>query len=232
MADERKSVAWSHSSLKSFQNCGKQYYETRVAKNVKQKKTEELIWGERGHKVAEHRLLTGEELTEEFAYLEPVMKRLAQTKGEVNTEQKLAITSSFKPTTWFGPDVWCRGVLDAVWLDGDAARIIDWKFGKRKLDSNQLRLFALLYFAHHPEVERINTAFVWLKTGQMDVEKFRREEVPALWQDILPDIRRLEYAHKTMTFIPRPSGLCNWCPVRGCSFWISEDGTGNQRGRT
>lgn len=157
---------------------------------------------------------------DEFAPYAAVAMRFAQTKGILATEQKLAITNAFKPTEWFAPDVWCRGVLDARWLDGSVARVVDWKTGKRKPDSKQLLLFALLVFACHPEVNRVNTAFVWLQTGKIDTAKFFRKDVSKLWQEILPEVRRLEYAHKTMTFIPKPSGICNgWCPVKSCTFW-------------
>lgn len=228
---ETKPIAWSHSALNTFNNCPKRYYEEKVAKSVRATKSDEILWGERVHRILEHRLKDNTPIDESLSYLEPVAARLGETKGAFSAEQKLAINQSFQPTEWFAPDVWCRAVLDAVWLDGETARIVDWKSGKRKLDSNQLRLFALMYFAHHPEVERVNSAFVWLKTGQVDVEKFKREDIPVLWQEILPEVRRLEYAHKTQTWVPKPSGLCNYCPVRQCSFWRSENGTGNQRGR-
>lgn len=91
--------------------------------------------------------------------------------------------------------------------------------GKRKPDSKQLKIFALLIFAHYPEVERVNTAFVWLQTGKVDTERFHRKDIPVLWQDILPEVRRFELAHKNQTWTPKPSGLCRgWCPVTTCSF--------------
>lgn len=170
--------------------------------------------------VDHHGLPAGIGLPADFTAYEPIAQRFAATKGLLTTERQLAITSSFQPTEWFASDVWCRGVLDACWIDGAIARVVDWKTGKRKPDSIQLMLFALLLFAHHPEVNRVNTAFVWLQTGKMDTEKFHRKDVPKLWQDILPNVRRLEYAHKTQTWIPKPSGICRgWCPVKTCHFW-------------
>jgi hypothetical protein len=220
-----KPIAWSYSSLNQYLTCGKQYHEVRVLKNFKEAPSEQLLWGERVHKFMEQALNepTDGNTGDEFKAYRRVAERFAQTKGQLATEQQLAITNSFKPTAWFAPDVWCRGVLDAIWIDGPIARVVDWKTGKRKPDSYQLKLFALLTFAHHPKVNRVNTAFVWLQTGKMDTAKFLRKDVPMLWQDILPNVRRLEYAHNTQTWIPKPSGLCRgWCPVKTCSFW---DGT-------
>lgn len=225
-------IAWSYSSLQKFLSCPKRYFEERVAKSVKQVPSEQILWGERVHKALEVAVLTKSAPEGEFKIYESVVQQLLQIPGAFHAEQKLAITSSFKPTQWFAPDVWCRAVLDAVWVEKEVAKIVDYKTGKRKLDSKQLKLFALMLFHHHPEVDRINTAFLWLKEGEPkkpDIEKFKRKDVPILWQDILPDVRRLEYAHKTQTWIPKPGPLCNYCPVKTCSFWRGENGEGGQR---
>lgn len=227
---ETKPITWSFSSLQKFKNCPKRYYEERVAKSVKQTPTEATNWGERIHAAFDNALKTDTPLEADLKPYSPVVERFAKTKGTLHSEQKLAITSSFKPTGYLAKDVWCRAVLDAVWIDKDVARVVDWKSGRRKRNgSYQLKLSSLILFAHHPQVDRVNTGFVWLQTGKMDVEKYYRKDIPILWQDILPDVRRLEYAHRTMTFVPKPGPLCRWCPVKKCSFWISEDGTGGQR---
>lgn len=222
---EIKPVAWSHSSLKKFLDCPKRYYEERVVKSVKDTPSEQSLWGDRVHKLIQAAIETKEIPEDEFAsYIRPLTP-FFETKGTLYTEQKLAITSSFKPTQWFASDVWCRVILDALWIDNDKALIVDWKSGKRRKDSNQLRLNALVLFAHYPEIDRINTAFVWLQGGAPDIEKFKREDIPVAWQEILPDVRRLEYAHRTQTFVPKPGPLCGWCPVQSCRFWVSKDGT-------
>lgn len=231
MNNDTHPIAWSFSSLKKFKDCPKMYYETRIAKSVKQTPTEQILYGERAHKAFEVALTTNTPLEGDFKPYAAVAEKLRDVKGVFSAEQKLAITTSFKPATWFGKDVWCRGVLDAVWVDNNKAIITDYKFGKQRKDTGQLKLFALLLFAHHPAVERVNTGFVWMQTGKAEVEKYYRKDVPVLWQDILPDVRRLEYAHRTQTWVPRPSGLCNYCPVQQCNFWRGFNGEGNQSGR-
>lgn len=224
-----KPIAWSHSSLNRFLSCGKMYYHINVAKDFREEKSEQLLWGERVHKFMEQCLLRNDTRTEQvrrriendvsLEIYRPIAERFAATAGNLTTERQLAITNAFQPTGWFAHDVWCRGVLDACWLAGNVARVVDWKTGRRKQDNRQLMLFALLIFAHHPEIERVNTAFVWLQSGKIDTEKFHRSDLPKLWQEFLPDVRRMEYAYKTQTWIPKPSGLCSWCPVRSCTFW-------------
>lgn len=218
-----KPIAWSYSALTRYLTCGKQYYHLNVAKDFSDPPSEISLWGDRVHNFMAKALFNpGAYIssTGEFAPYGDVVQRFAQVKGELRTEQQVAINNAFKPTGWWAVDVWCRGIFDAVWLNGDSAKIVDWKTGRRKVDSRQLKLFALLAFCIYPEVNRVNTAFVWLQSGHIDVEKFNREDFAFLWQDILPDVRRLEIAHKTQTWIPKPSGLCKgWCPVKSCSFW-------------
>ncbi len=219
-----KPVAWSHSSLQKFLQCPKRYYEESVIKSVKRKDTEHTIWGNDVHKGLELALKDKTPLPKNMEGFKPVVERFTHIKGTLYTEQKLAINQALRPVEWFAPDVWCRTVIDALWIEDEVAKLADWKSGKRKRGSDQLKLSALITFAHHPKVIRTNTSFVWLQTGKMDVEKFERKDVPILWQSILPDVRRLEYAHRTQTFIPKPSGLCAWCPVTKCHFWKGEQG--------
>lgn len=92
--------------------------------------------------------------------------------------------------------------------------------GKRKPNSKQLKLFALLVFIHHPEIKRVKTSFMWIKTGEADHEEFVREQEADLWQEFVGDLARYNAAFKQDMWIPRKSGLCNgWCPVQSCSNW-------------
>jgi hypothetical protein len=154
-----------------------------------------------------------------LAIYDGIIERFSRIEGKFSAEQQLAVTNAFRPTSWFAPDVWCRGKADAIWINGNTGTVVDWKTGKRKFDAKQLILLALLTFAHHPQVDRINAGFMWLPINKLDVEKYKREDIPVLWQELLPDVKRFEQAHKTQTWIPKPSGLCrNYCPVLDCSF--------------
>ena len=77
-----------------------------------------------------------------------------------------------------------------------------------------MRLTAAMTFAHKPYVKEIVNAFVWLKTGGITAERFTREDVPAIWQEFMPRVQRMEIALAENKFPARPSGLCReWCPV-------------------
>lgn len=213
------SFAWSFSSLSQFRNCPKQFHEVRILKNFVEEQGEHAAWGDRVHESFELALKTSTPLPMGMEVWQQVVDQFRGLPGVPSFELQLALDSGFRPCEWFGKNVWCRGIVDALWIDGDVARAVDWKTGKRKPNSDQLALFALLVFHHYPQVQTVRTMFVWLKTFQQDQDTFTRDQIPMLWQKFVPDLRRLEAAHQQNTWPARTSGLCNaHCPVVTCSF--------------
>lgn len=214
-----KPIAWSFTSLSQFRTCPKQYQEMRVLKNFRDKKGDEAIWGDRVHKAMEVSLRDGTPLPEGMEVWEDLVAQFRNIKGTLHVENQLAITQGFRPCEWFAPDTWCRGIIDALWIDGDVAKAVDWKTGKRKSKSDQLALFALLVFHHYPEVQRVRTMFVWMKVLETDKDDFIREDIPMLWQKFIPDLHRLKNAHEHDQWPARTSGLCaKWCSVVTCAY--------------
>lgn len=230
-----KPLPWSHSAMSDFLNCPKQYYHKRVAKDVQDTQGEAALWGDRVHKFFEYHILLATGQTPEgddvldilaethysfksyLPYLEAV---LAIPRDIILPERQYAIGKDLKPCDWFDKEVWCRGIIDVLLTKGDRAYALDWKTGKRKPGSKQLKLFALLVFLHHPEVNSVKTGFVWLKEGASDYETYTRDQEAELWQEFIPDLARYNAAFKADMWTPRKSGLCKgWCPVSGCEFW-------------
>jgi hypothetical protein len=214
-----KPVAWSYSALDAFETCPWRYYLTKVTKEVSEPQTDATMWGNRVHKALENYLMKrqplGPELEKFQAVADTVVARAAG--GKLEAEKKMALTSAFQPTTWFGKDVWVRGITDFTIHKGDKMFIGDWKTGRPTPGSAQLKLTAAMTFAHRPYINTIINAFVWLKTGSTTAETFTRADIPTIWQEFAPRVRRLEVAVEETKFPKRPSGLCReWCPVHTC----------------
>jgi hypothetical protein len=110
--------------------------------------------------------------------------------------------------------VWFRGVLDLTILQPEKAVVLDYKTGKVKEDGDQLKLFAGATFAQYPYLQEVKTGYVWLAHNKVSTRTFVKDEVPAIWQEFIPRIRRMEVSQENDSWPPRPSGLCkNWCPV-------------------
>lgn len=211
-----KPLAWSYSALTAFETCPKRYYLTKVSKQVVEPQTEATLWGNKVHKALEMRITTQQPLPVSMSNFEPVAATVVKRAqgGKIEAEQKMALTKAFRPTTFFAKDVWVRGITDFTIQKGSTLFIGDWKTGKPTPESAQLRLTAAMTFAHKPHVKEIVNAFVWLKTGGITAERFTREDVPAIWQEFMPRVQRMEIALAENKFPARPSGLCReWCPV-------------------
>lgn len=214
-----KPFSWSFTSLEQYRTCPRQYHEVRVLRNFKDEKNEAALWGDRVHEAIATALRDGAPLPDNMSVYESIIAPFRTLTGVLSVENKLCITEQMQPCEFFAPDAWCRGIIDALWVRDGVAKAVDWKTGKRKLASDQLKLFALLTFAAYPQVNEVRTMFVWLKTGQVDRQDFMRHQISKLWESFLLDLQRVKNSLATDTWAPRTSGLCSqWCPVTTCQF--------------
>lgn len=216
-----KPVAWSHSALNSYETCPRRHYLTKVSKEVPDPPGATATHGLTVHKAFEARLRERTPLPPTLEQFDSFVTILLRKQGELLVEQQWAIDRSFRPVAWFDKSVWCRAVIDAGKVQGERAVLFDWKTGKRKMDSDQLKLSAGMAFARFPQVQTVVTGFVWLGAQKLDQETYHRAQVGDIWGTFLPRVARLEVATQENRWEPRPSGLCrNYCPVpkNRCEF--------------
>jgi hypothetical protein len=215
-----KTFTWSYSQLTSFETCPKKHYHSNVIKDFTEPPSTAMTWGSQVHDALDKRISKGHRLRNGLDMYEPLCAKLDKLKGQVITEKKLCLTEGLTPTGYFEDDSWLRAVLDVVVLQGKKALIIDWKTGKRKPDNDQLLLFAGVAFAQWPEIEEVETQFVWLKDKSFDKDTFIRSDESMIWSEFLPRVERYKEVWDTNNWHERPSGLCRgWCPVHTCGNW-------------
>ena len=208
-------LSHSYSAIKLYEQCPYRYFRQRITKDVIDVGGDASKYGERIHKFLEDRL-KGTDLPQEIENYEPLCKsveRLAKG-GELLVECELVLTENLTPTGWWDADAWLRSKLDVLVIRGDTAVVMDWKTGKRNPDTFQMELFAAQVFKHFPEVQHVTTTLVWLKTMQMDTDKYEREVTNKLWGGILQRINRIYQSLEHDNWQARPSGLCRFCPAR------------------
>jgi hypothetical protein len=107
-------------------------------------------------------------------------------------------------------------------VDGDQryAVAFDWKTGKDiKPEFEQLQLTAQMLFVHHPGLKEVHTAYYWSQHVTETTANYKPEDMVKLWAKLMPEVKKMEEAHRTTTYPPRPSGLCiRWCPVTSCPY--------------
>jgi hypothetical protein len=222
-------VPWSWSSLQSFETCPKRHYLTKISKEIVEPTTPALAEGRATHKALEDGV-NGKPLMSYYAKFKPIVEKVRAAKGAKYAEIKFGVTKAFHRTGFFDKDVWCRGVIDLAVVGNTTGVMLDWKTGKPKIDSDQLKLFSAAGFGMYPFLNKIKAGYVWLDHNRIDTETYTREDVPIIWQEFIPRVKRMEIAQERNDWPVKPSGLCGWCPVgpHRCDHWKGYKGE-NQR---
>lgn len=218
-------IPWSFSTWSAYQTCGRQFYEMRIAKNFKEPKSKQIIWGEEVHTAIEHNIKTGSVIPDSMAHFSPVVERILAAPGENHAELELACDINLSPTGFWDTDTWVRGKGDLVKINGSKGIVFDWKTGKKKPNSLQLDLMTVLAFAKFPDVEELATGFVWFQDpSRPTVKHYHRDHAPRLLDQFAQGVDDMLWSEEHNVWPERPSGLCKpnprtgyaGCPVTTC----------------
>jgi hypothetical protein len=217
-------TAWSYSSIKTFDQCPKKYYHLKVAKDVKDEGSEASIYGNDAHEAAEHYIKHGTPIPDKYAVMRPVVETVARFPGTKHTEMKLGVRKTadgFEPCDFFDKDVWYRGIVDLLIVDGWDAHMIDYKTGKnaKYADMKQLDLMAGAVFVRMPEVMRIKSGLAYVVSNEFIKKTHVRTELNQYLSVFDRQLEQLEDAMQSGVFNPKSTPLCGWCPVESCEHW-------------
>jgi len=210
---------WSFSALKEYVNCPRQYQELKVLKRYEKKATEQMLYGTVVHKACEDYVAEGKPLEKNYLRFKPVLDSLVAIPGTKYPEHEMALTRDKEPCGFKDENRWVRGIVDLLIVDGDQAFIVDYKTGSNRYpDPKQLKLMALMTFAHFPEVKRIKAGLLFVMHESFMDEEYSRDQIPKLWNYFSTDLERLNISYENDIWNPNPTPLCGWCPVRTCEF--------------
>lgn len=214
-----KPFTWSYSHLRNFETCARRYNAYQVEKSVAEPESQQLREGNELHKAFEDRIVRNVALPPSLARFESLL-RVTMKDGVVHGEMKMALTSDFKPSAYFGKRVWFRTVIDATIIKGDVATVLDWKTGKPSVDLTQLQLMAATLLHTMPKLRKVNAALVFVNHDTVEPASFTRDDLSEIWAEILPRVRRLEQMRATGQYPPTQSGLCGrYCAVTSCEHY-------------
>ncbi|NBS69455.1 PD-(D/E)XK nuclease family protein [bacterium] len=214
-----KPVTWSHSSLKDYEGCPRRYHEVKVLKNYPFTDTQATIYGKELHEAAELYIRDGDPLPAQFSFIQEALDALLKKPGRKLCEHKMGVRADLSPCGFADKDVWCRGIADLLIIDDDnlTARVVDYKTGNNKYpDREQLKLMALMVFAHFPHIRRVSGALLFVVKNDIAKASFLVGEAEEYWWDYRERVARIEQAHESGVWNPRPTPLCGWCPVMTC----------------
>ena len=219
----------SPTSMGTFNSCPLMFKEKYILKKHPFVESEASRYGNRFHKAAEDRLLHDIPEPAEFLEFKPVFDAIRSLPGKLMAEAELATDRQWEPTpyrNWGAKELGCK--IDVLSIDGDYARIIDWKTGKRYDDPLQIDINALTVMANFPDVNRIRAKYVYTKTGEAGMQKdyYRSAEFVKSGNDenisrtrsfMQVNLTRMRIAFINDRFLPQRNGLCKaHCPVTSC----------------
>ena len=89
---------WTYSRLSAFETCAKQFYHTKVIKDVVEGETEATIWGTKVHTAFENNMLHGTPLPEGMKHWDSIAAKFANLPGTKLVEHKYAVDKIIKQT--------------------------------------------------------------------------------------------------------------------------------------
>ena len=100
------------------------------------------------------------------------------------------------------------------------AWIVDYKTGNNKYpDREQLKLMALMVFAHFPHIRKVNAALLFVVKNSMTKHTVTREQEDALWWKYRERVATISDCMDTGVWRPKQSGLCKkYCAVLTCEY--------------
>jgi ATP-dependent exoDNAse (exonuclease V) beta subunit len=212
-------MKWSFSGLKDFDNCPRQYHETKVLKRHVKAVTQQMLYGTEVHKALEDYTRDKTPLPKNYERYAGQVDALLEIDGEKIVEHQMAMRKDGTACGFSDEDYWVRGIADLLILDGGKAYVVDYKTGSAKYpDTKQLKLMALMVFAKFPEVQEIKAALLFVAHNVFISEDYKRSDIEQLNLAFKPSLYRMEKAYETNTWTPNPTGLCGWCPVTSCEY--------------
>ena len=216
------SIVWSFSSLKTFQQCPKKYYHTKIAKDIVEPDTTATLYGKTALTVAEEYIKDGVPIPKAFAYMQATLDVLKEIPGDKLCEVKLGLTKNLESCDFNAPNVWWHGIADLVVINRETgtAHSVDYKTSKsaRYADVKQLDLVACGLFAKFPEIKKVRSALLFVVSKEFVKAEHYSEMLIKYMESPSKDVARIEAALDNGVWNPIQGPLCKFCAVRDCEY--------------
>ena len=215
-------TVWSFSSLKTFQQCPRKYYHTKVVRDIVEPDTQATLYGKTAHTVAEEYIRDDVPIPPPFAYMQGILDVLKAIPGDKLCEVRLGLTRSLESCDFDAPNVWWHGIADLVVINPTQtmAYSVDYKTSKsaRYADVKQLDLVACGLFAKFPTLQRVKSALLFTVSKEFVRADHYVEMLPKYMQKPTEDVARIDAAKENGVWNPVQGPLCKFCAVKDCEY--------------
>lgn len=197
----------SYSKINTWKNCPRQYHERYIAKRFPFVETPQIKKGREQHSILEYAIKGEGDIPAEICLPENFIPWLQSLDAQ--PEVRMALDRNGNSCDFFDSNVWIRGVIDVFAWKGDIPVLVDWKTGRSDYtDWAQAAVYAAM--VKHLTNKRVLFIFSYVKHG---INKKTLLNPEKSWLNIK---QMLETIEADSEWLPRPSGLCGWCPVTTC----------------
>jgi RecB family exonuclease len=203
-------ITYSYSSIKTYEQCPQKFKFGRIDK-LPEPSGEAAERGKKLHSYIEANIKNESDiLPEEIEHIRPSINELKSMNAEA--EKQFAIDLDWKPVQFFDKNARFRGVIDIYAKNNDRAVVLDWKSGKVRDYSDQVRVYAAVSFAIDEELQSIKPVISF-------IDHKKEVEYPSIPREVYPSIRaelerRMATIDNDSVFAPNPNFLCRWCHYR------------------
>lgn len=213
-----KHLAWSWSRLNQFEECPWEFYHNAIAKDVTITPEQEAIFaeGRAQHSCLE---LMVQNNCDGFndprtAHMESFIRSFRVAYPDVQAERKLTLREDLSETSWRDWDgAWVRSALDMTGINGERAAIVDWKTGRPWPDGGQLALNSVVLMTVHPQVQVVDTSYIYIHHNKAETKQYTRDQVPVIWDDFRRRVEPMQIAHENQEWIQKPGRHCGRCSL-------------------
>ena len=107
--------SWSYSRIKAFEQCPKQFYHLKVAKDYSEPVTSAMSYGTAFHRAAEEYVRDNKSLPGKFSYAQGGLDSLKAKPGDKLCEIKMGLTEDLDPCKFFDKNVWWYSNISPMW---------------------------------------------------------------------------------------------------------------------
>jgi CRISPR/Cas system-associated exonuclease Cas4 (RecB family) len=218
---------YSFSKVSLYNNCNRKFKYKYIDRIKVKTDTYHLEKGNYVHEVLEH-LRTGGEVdvskynltAEQIAEIDVLIDTFVQSEfsktflypktDHVFTEIKFGIDTKLEVSDYDYRDknLLYLGAVDQVNFYSDSLHVIDWKTGKVRNYTEQLRHYAMWALTQFPNVEKVITSYVFIEHNQSIDVIVTREELKKIHLELLSNIQTIETDEQ---FFRKETPLCDYC---------------------
>ena len=135
------------------------------------------------------------------------------------------VGSKLESCSYYDKSAWIRGAIDVHWWEGKKLFIDDYKSGKDKskdtryFTNDQMKTYAVWAFTEYPEIDEVQTAFIYVEHDTQRHETFYRKDLRDLIKSLFDDTKACENGER---YPKKISPLCDFCGFKEFGFCNGE----------